>query len=120
MRAFAQLDGRRVSEWFEVGQGIRQGCVLAPILFSIFTPAVINTAEERFRADPKVEADLVSIRSTPLVVKDGDEPPQISRIWNMLYAYGAAIVSRSTASLTKMAAVMEVCGAYGLTVAERN
>ena len=53
-----------------------------------------------------VEADLVSIRST-------------STIWNMLHADDAAIVSRSPASLVKMmAAVVEVCGVCGLTVAE--
>ena len=39
----------------------------------------------------------------------------------MLYADDAAIVSRSPASLAKMmTAVVEVCGAYGLTVAERK
>ena len=73
LRACVQLDGGRVSEWFEVGQGLRQGCALAPILFNIFFKAVLNTDEERFRSDPQVEADLVSIRSTPLPMGDGDE-----------------------------------------------
>ena len=37
----------------------------------------------------------------------------------MLYADDAAIVSRSPASLAKMmTAVVEVCGAYGLTLAK--
>ena len=111
----------RVLKWFEVGQGLRQGCVLAPILFNIFFTAVLNTAEERLRADPQVEADLVSIRSTTLAVRDGDETPRTSTIWSMLYADDAAIVSRSPASLTRMmTALVEVCGAYGLTVAERK
>ena len=39
----------------------------------------------------------------------------------MLYADDAAIVSRSLASLVKkMTAVVEVCGAYGLTVTEKK
>ena len=39
----------------------------------------------------------------------------------MLYADDAVIVSRSPASLAKMmTAVVEVCGAFGLTVAERK
>ena len=39
----------------------------------------------------------------------------------MLYADAAAIVSRSPASLAKMmTAVVEVCGVYRLTVAERK
>ena len=87
MRAFVRLDGGRVSEWFEVGQGLRQGCVLASILFNIFFIAVLNTTEERLRAALQVEANLVSIRSTPLAVRDGDD---------------AAIVSRPPASLAKV------------------
>ena len=73
MRACVRLNGGRVSEWFKVGQGLRQGCVLARLLFNIFFTAVLNTAEERFRANPQVEADLVSISSTLLAVGDGDE-----------------------------------------------
>ena len=46
MRACVPLDVGRVSEWFEVGQSFRQECVLALILFNIFT-AVLNTAGER-------------------------------------------------------------------------
>ena len=52
MRACVRLDGGRVSEWFEVVQGLCQGCVLASILFDIFT-AVLNTAEERFQKRPQ-------------------------------------------------------------------
>ena len=120
-RACVRLDGGRVSEWFEVGQGLYQGCVLAPRLFHIFFTVIINTAEERFRADPQVEADLVSIRSTPLNVRDGDETPRTSTICIILYADYAAIVYRPPASLAKiMTAIVEVCRAYGLTVAERK
>ena len=49
MRACVRLDGVRVSGCFEVGQGLHQGCVLAPILFNIFFTAVLNTTEERLR-----------------------------------------------------------------------
>ena len=120
-RACVRLNGGKVSKCFEVGQGIGHGYVLAPLLFSIFFTVVLNTAEERFRADPQVEVDLVRIRSTPSVVRGGDKTPRTSTIWSILYADDDAIVSRSPASLAKMmTAVVEVCGAYGLTVAERK
>ena len=74
-----------------------------------------RTVEERGHSGTvQHTADLVSIRSTR-------ETLRTSTIWSMLYADDAAIVSRSPASLAKMmTAVVEVCGAYGLTVAERK
>ena len=56
-----------------------------------------------------------------MTVRDGDETPRASMIWSMLYANDAAIAPGSPASLAKMmTAVVEVCEAYGLTVAERK
>ena len=111
MRVCVRLDEGRVLEWFEVGQGLPQGCGLAPILFNIFFTVVLNTAEERLRADPQVEADLVSTRSPRLAVRDGEETTWTSTIWGMLYADDAAIVSKSPARLPKMmTAAVEVFG----------
>ena len=52
---------------------------------------------------------------------DGGETPQKSTIWKMLHADDSAIVSRSPTSMAKMmTAVVEACGAHGLTMAERK
>ena len=51
MRAFVRLDDRVCSRWFAVEQSLRQGCVLAPLLFNIFFVAAINVACARFKAD---------------------------------------------------------------------
>ena len=57
-----RLDDRVCSGWLAVEQGLRQGCVLAPLLFSIFFAAVINVASTRFKADKGIMDALAHLR----------------------------------------------------------
>ena len=57
-----RLDDRVCSGWFAVGQGLRQGCVLAPVLLNILFAAVINVASTRFKADKGIMDALVRLR----------------------------------------------------------
>ena len=47
MRARIRTDDGECSDWFSVGQGLRQGCVLAALLFNTFFTAVLRVAVER-------------------------------------------------------------------------
>ena len=117
MRACVRLDNGEESEWFDVNQGLRQGCVLSPGLFNIFFAAVMTVTFDRFSIDKKVVEDFIRIAE-----RGGKTKDELCKVlWAMLYADDAGFASRSRDSLAKMmTAVVEVCAAFGLVVAEKK
>ena len=45
-----------------VAQGLRQGCVLATVLFNVFITAVLHVAEKRFVAYAAITDSMVQLQ----------------------------------------------------------
>ena len=36
--------GHEITEWFQIGKGVRQGCILSPCLFNLYAEYIIRKA----------------------------------------------------------------------------
>ena len=122
MRSCVRSDDGVCLEWFEVAQGLRQGCVLAPLLFKIFFAAMLLVALQWFSEDADILADLVHLKEKPEKVGPKTALACVRRaVWGMLYVDDACIVSRLPRGLElMMAVIVKVCGVLGLTVSEKK
>ena len=131
MQACVRLDDGECSDKFGVGQGLGQGCVLAPLLFGTLFTAVLRVAEKRFLADAAITDNMMQLQrkeksekkgtsSTGKVDgRGGKEEEEVQRLWGVLYADDVDIVSRSSEGLERMMTVIvTACSAFGLTVSE--
>ena len=123
IRAGVGLDDRVCSRWFAVRQGLRQRCVLVPLLFNIFFAEVTSMDSMRFKADKGIMDALVHLRKQKGGRGRGEatagESVLATPLWGMFYADDAGVVSQLPEQLRKVMGVMVVmCAAFGRIVSD--
>jgi hypothetical protein len=123
MRGRVCVDGK-LGEWFEVTQGLGQGCVLATLLFNIFFAFVIKHAENSL--DEQKEdgygihltlSESGSLFDTPKE-RRASAMAQFIKVWIALYADDAAMMTNHSEEELQMlmTAFNNAAESFGLTV----
>ena len=53
--------GHGTTDWFQIGQGVRQGCILSPCLFNLYVEYIMrNTGQEEAQVGIKIARRNIS------------------------------------------------------------
>ena len=112
MKAEVTVNGQ-LSPDFEVKNGLRQGCVVAPSLFNLYFNLVINQWQKKC-ADFGVD---ILYKCSGKLVGERTRKPDRLKISELLFADDAAAVSTSRRSMEAAAKALEgLISAWGLTL----
>ena len=104
-----RTDGGEHSEWFDVTHGLRQGCVLSPLLSNVFFAAALHAVLVHVGKDEVVVREVVLLNDAGGVVGREEQEPLVCvrrAVWGVLYAEDAGNVLKSAEGLTKMMTVI--------------
>ena len=71
--------GHRTTDWFQIGKGVRQGCILSPCLFNFYAEYIMrNTGLEEAQAGIKIAGGSINTLryadDTTLMAESEEEP----------------------------------------------
>jgi hypothetical protein len=118
--ASVRVDGK-LSEQFEITNGVRQGCVLAPLLFIVFLAGVLRHAFETCVDEDLLDAVYIRSRkgvmfaSARLLKSCPDRVNQLVR--DFLFADDLALVAHTEAALQQFVSQFsDSCRVFGLVI----
>lgn len=104
-------------EWFNISRGVRQGCVIAPLLFNTFFDCVVRLALAEM---PDGCGVRLAFRAEGEVLpkhEKGGGPRSLLTIATLIYADDLVLMSNDRAELEQMLKVFDsVCNAMGMCV----
>lgn len=110
MRVCVRLDSDECSVSFPVEEAVREGCLLAPLVFNIFIVSVIYMTLTRFETDKDVMDVFMSLRNKIGAggrgVATGEDSALATSTWGILQADDTAVVSESPEQLRKIMVVI--------------
>ena len=55
----AVITGHGTTDWFQIGKGVRQGCILSPCLFNIYAEYIMrNAGLEETQAESRLPGEI--------------------------------------------------------------
>lgn len=103
-------------DWFDIGRGVRQGCVIAPLLFNIYFDCVVRLALAEMPEGCGVQlAYRAEGEVLPWHVRCGG-PSTMLTIASLMYADDLVLMSCDRAELEQMLRVFDsVCSRIGMS-----
>jgi hypothetical protein len=118
-QAAVRLNGT-LGSWFDVARGVRQGCVLAPLLFNVFIDFVARKAmQDTLQADPECGIHFAYTRNGQewLDAERAGEPMSMRRVAMLLYADDMVLMCRTREGLQRFLSVLDAtCTSMGMAV----
>ena len=61
----AVIPAHGTTDWFQIGKGVRQGCILSPCLFNLYAEYIMQNTrlDERLPGEISITSDM--LRKTP-------------------------------------------------------
>ena len=114
-KAAVRVEGE-LTDWFDIVNGLRQGCLLSPILFNVYIDHVLKIALKGYEGNVRIEFRMPDGRRAR-----GDLCEGVERVMELLYADDLVIICETEKLLNEVILSFErATQAWGLTISVKK